>query len=254
MTRVTRPWWNRIDFFEVTLRLGQSEGTMSSKWLTFGLSEEQEDRFRQANLEADVAQARTCIWLVVLFVAAFAVNDYGFFGLSWRFYGVQALRLGLIAYSLLLAYTLRRPTSYRSYDRAQLAWGLAVAFFAIAVVAAQAFRVLGPRHRRGSRCLRDVSGHPQSVCQPAFDLADLYGRRDAGDRGRPVDVATGQRLGAFEPVCGQCVRRCLRLAVPLVAPTRIPGCRGGAQRRGGHPEAACRAPPDRGCAAVSGAA
>jgi PAS domain S-box-containing protein len=65
----------------------------------------------------------------------FAVNDYRFFGLCWPFYGLQAFRFALLAYTLLLLKGLRGLTSYRSYDRAEFAWGLAVAIFAIAVAA-----------------------------------------------------------------------------------------------------------------------
>jgi two-component system, sensor histidine kinase PdtaS len=55
---------------------------MFRRWLTFGLSEEQEDRFRQANFGADIAQARVCILLLMAVMVLFAVNDYAFFGLS----------------------------------------------------------------------------------------------------------------------------------------------------------------------------
>lgn len=48
------------------------------KWLTFRLSAEQEDRFRQANFGADVEQARICILLIVMLIAVLVVNDYFF--------------------------------------------------------------------------------------------------------------------------------------------------------------------------------
>lgn len=50
------------------------------KWLTFRLSAEQEDRFRQANFGADVEQARICILLIVMLIAVLVVNDYFFLG------------------------------------------------------------------------------------------------------------------------------------------------------------------------------
>ncbi len=49
---------------------------MLGRWLTFGSSAEQEDRFRQASLRSDVAQARICISLVLVALLAFALNDY----------------------------------------------------------------------------------------------------------------------------------------------------------------------------------
>jgi hypothetical protein len=105
------------------------------KWLNFGLSADQEKRFRQANFSADIAQARICILLVILTLAAFEVNDYGLLGLSWSFYGLLALKLALVAYTILLLKSLPRLTNYRSYDRAEFLWGLFIAVFAIAVAA-----------------------------------------------------------------------------------------------------------------------
>jgi|ERR1035437_3165632 hypothetical protein len=69
------------------------------KWLTFGLSADQEDRFRQANFSANVAKARICIFLLILPIVGFVVNDYGFFRLSWTFYELLALRFALLAYT-----------------------------------------------------------------------------------------------------------------------------------------------------------
>jgi PAS domain S-box-containing protein len=106
---------------------------MRGNLLTFGLSADQEDRFRQAHLGSDLAQARTSIVPVVAAVVLFAVNDYSFLGLSWPFYAVQAVRLGLVAYTIVLLKRLRTLTDYRVYDRAEFAWGLFVALFALAI-------------------------------------------------------------------------------------------------------------------------
>ena len=103
------------------------------RWLSFGLSADREDRYRQAYLSADVAQARICILLLLVPVVAFAVNDYSFFGLSWRFYGLSALRLGLLLYTILLLYSRRWLTSYRSYDRSTFAWGLVLAVLTVTI-------------------------------------------------------------------------------------------------------------------------
>jgi uncharacterized protein with PIN domain len=53
--------------------------------------------------------------LLLVPVVAFAINDYGFFGFSWPFYGLSALRLGLLLYTTPLLNRLRGFTSYRSY-------------------------------------------------------------------------------------------------------------------------------------------
>ena len=103
---------------------------VGAKWrrgnlLTFGLSADQEDRFRQAHLGSDLAQARTSIVPVVAAVVLFAVNDYSFLGLSWPFYAVQAVRLGLVAYTIVLLKRLRTLTRL-FFD---LAFGLPGHFF-----------------------------------------------------------------------------------------------------------------------------
>ncbi|MCC4770447.1 hypothetical protein FXV91_09695 [Methanosarcina sp. DH2] len=105
------------------------------KWLTFGLNAEQEDHFRQINFGADVTLARIFIFLTMLPFAVLIVNDYGFFGLSRMFYGLLALRLAIVTYTILLLKSLRRLPNYRSYDRAELFWGLFMALTNIAVSA-----------------------------------------------------------------------------------------------------------------------
>ncbi len=103
------------------------------KWLTFGLSAEQENRFRKTNFGADVTQARIFIFLIILPFITLAVNDYGFFGLSRIFYGILALRLAFVAYTILFFKSLRKLQNYRSYDRAEFFWGLSLALIHIAV-------------------------------------------------------------------------------------------------------------------------
>src|ERR1035437_499533 len=103
------------------------------KWLTFGLSPDQEDRFRQANFSADVAQARICIFLLILPLVGFVVNDYDFFRLSWTFYELLALRFALLAYTTVVIKSLPGLTNYQSYYRVEFYWGLFYAFIAILV-------------------------------------------------------------------------------------------------------------------------
>ncbi len=101
------------------------------KWLTFRLSAEQEDRFRQANFGADIEQARICILLVVLLIAALVVNDYYFFRLSRIFDELFGFRLVLVASSILFLTNLPRFTDYKSYDLAEFLWGLFVSIVLI---------------------------------------------------------------------------------------------------------------------------
>jgi PAS domain S-box-containing protein len=93
---------------------------------TFGLSREEEDRFRASCLAADVAQARLAIPLVLVVTAVFAANDYAFLGLTSAFYALAALRLAFVSAGVLLLRRLPTLTSFRSYDRALLAWNSGV--------------------------------------------------------------------------------------------------------------------------------
>ncbi len=95
---------------------------MSWREPTFGLSPEEEDRYRASSLEADLTQARVVIPLVLAVTVVFGGNDYAFLGLSWPFYGLSILRLFFVAGGVLLLRHLRTLTRYRSYDRALLAW------------------------------------------------------------------------------------------------------------------------------------
>ncbi len=101
--------------------------------LTFGLTGEQEDRYRSDCLPADLDQARICALLILVPIVAFLFNDYRFFGLSWQFYGLAALRLGLCAHTMFLVGYTGRASSYRSYDRAALAWGLVLVLSVIVI-------------------------------------------------------------------------------------------------------------------------
>jgi two-component sensor histidine kinase len=65
------------------------------------------------------------------------VNDYGFFGLSRMFYGLLALRVVIVAYTILFLKSLQRLRNYRSYDRAEFFWGL---FLALTHITANATR------------------------------------------------------------------------------------------------------------------
>ncbi len=103
------------------------------KKLTFGMSAEQEDHFRQVNFGADVTQARIFILLIILPFMLLVVNDQGFFGFSRMFYGLLAFRLAMVAYTILFFKSLRGLQNYRSYDRAEFFWGLSLALTQITI-------------------------------------------------------------------------------------------------------------------------
>lgn len=98
------------------------------KLLAFGLSAEQEERFRQANFSADITQTRIFVLLILLPFVALLVNDYSFLGLSSTFYALLALRLVFTAYTVLFLKSLRELSNYRSYDRTVFFWGISLAF------------------------------------------------------------------------------------------------------------------------------
>ncbi len=86
---------------------------------------ELEKRYRQSFLAADINQAKLGILLIIIPVGLYLFNDFQFFGLSTEFYSLAALRLGFLAFTVLLLTQLRRVKSYRAYDKSVFAWGLA---------------------------------------------------------------------------------------------------------------------------------
>jgi hypothetical protein len=116
---------------------------LAKRWLTFGLDAEREERFRQAQLDSGIAQARTAIRLVLVPLVGFALNDYRFFGFPWPFGAVQAVRLALLLHTVLLLRRLRGLTGWRAYDRAEFTWGLFVALFTVALAATRPHAFLG---------------------------------------------------------------------------------------------------------------
>lgn len=103
------------------------------RWLTLGLSREEEDRFRQINFSSDITQARIFVILIIVPFIVLLVNDYGFFGLSRTFYRFLLLRLAFAGYTILFLKSLRRFRNYRSYDRAEFIWGLSLAIIHITI-------------------------------------------------------------------------------------------------------------------------
>ena len=110
----------------------EAENNMNRS-LTFGLSSEQEDRYRRSCLAADLGQARIGALLILAPVVGFLFNDYSFFGFSWPFYGLTVLRLGLLVHTVFLVHYAGRVRNYRSYDRAALAWGLVLVLSVVAI-------------------------------------------------------------------------------------------------------------------------
>jgi hypothetical protein len=88
------------------------------KWLTFGLSAGQGAAFERLTLLQTVYNPEFAFFLMILPLYAFVINDYSFFGLSWNFDGLLALRFALIAYAILLLKKLRRLPNHRSYYQA----------------------------------------------------------------------------------------------------------------------------------------
>jgi signal transduction histidine kinase len=81
------------------------------------LTSEQEDSYRQFHLRTDVKQARLGILLFAVPLASLVFNDYHFLGLSSEFYGIAALRFGLLVYTVLVFIQIGKAASYKSYDR-----------------------------------------------------------------------------------------------------------------------------------------
>ncbi|MCE5268276.1 MAG: response regulator [Planctomycetaceae bacterium] len=104
-------------------------------WLTFGLTRDEEDRFRRSQLAADLRQTQICILLVAAPSVLFLANDFFFAGPSWPFYAMMAWRLALLVYSLLLIAYLRTATTYRQCDRAVFAWEVVVALSIVGLAA-----------------------------------------------------------------------------------------------------------------------
>ncbi|TAL36181.1 MAG: PAS domain S-box protein [Spirochaetes bacterium] len=100
---------------------------MPAKWLTFGLTHEMEERFRQSQLGTDIAQARICILLLLVPIAGYAVNDYLFYGFTWPFYAITLWRLALVVSTALLLARMSGIKSHTSYDRFIFGWELACA-------------------------------------------------------------------------------------------------------------------------------
>ncbi len=105
------------------------------RWFRFGLSPEQEARFRSASLREDLAQARVAILAALAVGIAFAVNDYLFLKLSPLFYLISALRVVFVVVTVLLLAKMRRWADDRAYDRWEFAWAALVVVMLVVIAA-----------------------------------------------------------------------------------------------------------------------
>ena len=99
---------------------------MLNERLSFGLTPEQENDYRQTSLPTDVKQARIGILLILVPILVYIFSDYQFFGNSLEFYALAILRASLAIYGWFLLSSLARVADRRSFDRSVTAW-LAVA-------------------------------------------------------------------------------------------------------------------------------
>lgn len=104
-----------------------------SKWLTFGLSPEEEEAFRQSNLQTDLVRARPAIALIAIAFIILGINDYSFFRLTPIFWVLTAMRLLIVVHAYLLLRFMRGITNYRVYDKAEFIWGLFLALFTVVI-------------------------------------------------------------------------------------------------------------------------
>jgi PAS domain S-box-containing protein len=105
--------------------------------LTFGLTPEQEDRFRQAAFKSDIALTRIILLVILPILAAFAFNDYILFGLTEAFYILLTLRIALLFYTVFFLNRLGKVPDYRAYDRAEFLWALCFAAFVLIAAASR---------------------------------------------------------------------------------------------------------------------
>ncbi len=98
---------------------------MLNKWGGPELPAQQELRYRQRYLRADINQATVGMLILMFPLVAFAYNDYRLLGTSFLFYTIILIRSLLFAGTIALVIYLRRLANPSSYDRLVLAWGIA---------------------------------------------------------------------------------------------------------------------------------
>jgi len=88
------------------------------------LPEVPEAAYRSRYLRADALRASVGISVVIFTILPFIIRDYAFFGLSWKFYGLVALRSFLAVISLVMLVYIKKVNDYCAFDRVAFAWAL----------------------------------------------------------------------------------------------------------------------------------
>ena len=81
------------------------------------LANNTKEGIEQYYLNNDVSRARTGLLLLLIPLVVYVYNDYQFLGLNQEFYYVLALRAGLIVYTILMVFYLRRVKTPNSYKK-----------------------------------------------------------------------------------------------------------------------------------------
>ena len=89
-----------------------------------GLPEEiaERQRLQDYYLNSDINRARIGLLILAIPTAVFLYNDYSLFGISSLFYVLTALRLGLLAFALLLIFYLNKVKNHQLYEKTITGW------------------------------------------------------------------------------------------------------------------------------------
>ena len=94
---------------------------------TPGSMNKREGEGGQYYLRNDASQARLGLLLLIIPIVGFIFNDYQFFSTSSEFFGLVAIRSGLLIYTVLQLFYLTRVKNSDSYEKSMFAYALIAA-------------------------------------------------------------------------------------------------------------------------------
>ena len=84
----------------------------------------QEDDIGQYNLSNDISRARLGLLLLVIPITLLIFADFSIFNLSWEFYALAGMRIGLLIYTFFHILHLKKVKKYAPYTKAMFIYAL----------------------------------------------------------------------------------------------------------------------------------
>ena len=135
------------------------------------------NRYRESHLSEDIKHAKLGIWLLLIPLFLFIINDYWFFGLSEEFLVLNAFRLGFIVYTIMFLAYLASLKSYPKYLKSEVSMGPWRSNFPTCSNSFTTPKFSPPHNARYHSYFRLLFSHSPDIYQQNYSMSNPHNRR-----------------------------------------------------------------------------